>query len=94
MGGWPGAIMALPNQVLSLQGRSTGFGVFYMVFYGIVAILVPVAGWLKDFTGEATASVLFGGVLMILTVAALTTFRILQRRWPADEASQLLDSTT
>ena len=39
-------------------------------------------------------SVLFGGVLMILTVAALTTFRILQRRWPAEEAGQLLDSTT
>ena len=94
MGGWPGAIMALPNQVLSPQGRSTGFGVFYMVFYGIVAILVPVAGWLRDFTGEATASVVFGGVLMILTVAALTTFRILQRRWPAEEPGQFLESTT
>ena len=94
MGGWPGAIMALPNQVLSPQGRSTGFGVFYMVFYGIVAILVPVDGWLRDFTGETTASVVFGGVLMILTVAALTTFRILQRRWPAEEPGQLLESTT
>ena len=94
MGGWPGAIMALPNQVLSPQGRSTGFGVFYMVFYGIVAILVPVAGWLRDFTGETTASVVFAGVLMILTVAALTTFRILQRRWPAEEPGQLLESTT
>ena len=94
MGGWPGAIMALSNQVLSPQGRSTGFGVFYMVFYGIVAILVPVAGWLRDFTGETTALVVFGGVLMILTVAALATFRILQRRWPAEEPGQLLESTT
>ena len=66
----------------------------YMVFYGIVAILVPVDGWLRDFTGETTASVVFGGVLMILTVAALTTFRILQRRWPAEEPEQLLESTT
>jgi peptidoglycan/LPS O-acetylase OafA/YrhL len=65
-----------------------------MVFYGIVAILVPVAGWLRDFTGEATASVVFGGVFMILTVAALTTFRILQRRWPAEEPGQFLESTT
>ena len=94
IGGWPGAIMALPNQVLSPKGRSTGFGVFYMVYYGIVATLVPVAGWLRDFTGEATASVLFGGVLMALTVAALTTFRILQRRGTAEETGQLLDSTT
>ena len=94
MGGWPGAIMALPNQVLSPRGRSTGFGVFYMVFYGIVAILVPVAGWLRDFTGKATASVLFGGGLMFLTVAALISFRILQRRWPAEEPGQILESTT
>jgi O-antigen ligase len=72
--------MALPNQVLSSQGRSTGFGVFYMVFYGIMAALTPVAGWLRDFTGEATASLLFGGALMILTLVALTAFRILQRR--------------
>ena len=94
MGGWPGSIMALPNQVLSPQSRSTGFGVFYMVFYGIVATLVPVAGWLRDFTGEATSSVLFGGVLMVLTVAALIAFRILQRHWLTEEAGQLLESTT
>ena len=94
MGGWPGAIMALSNQVLSPQGRSTGLGVFYMDFYGIVAILVTLAGWLRDFTGETTALVVCGGVMMILTVAALATFRILQRRWPAEEPGQLLESTT
>jgi MFS family permease len=94
IGGWPGAIMALPNQVLSPQSRSTGFGVFYMVFYGIVAALVPVAGWLRDFTGEETASLQFGGVLMILTVAALIVFRILQQRWLAEEPGQLLETTT
>ena len=84
-GGWPGAIMALPSQVLSTQGRSTGFGVFYMVYYGIMAALTPVAGWLRDFTGEGTASLLFGSVLMVLTVAALIVFRILQQRWPTEE---------
>ena len=94
IGGWPGAVMALPNQVLSPQSRSTGFGVFYLVFYGIVAALVPVAGWLRDFTGEETASLQFGGVLMILTVVALIVFRILQRRWLAEEPGQLLESAT
>lgn len=94
IGGWPGAIMTLPNQVLSPQGRSTGFGVYYMVYYGIMAALAPVAGWLRDFTGEATASVLFGGVLMVLTVVALIAFRILQQRWPAGEPGQMLKTTT
>jgi MFS family permease len=94
MGGWPGAIMALPNQVLSPESRSTGFGVFYMVYYGIVAVLVPVAGWLRDFTGEATDSVLFGGLMMLLTVAALIAFHVIKRRWPAKEPGQLMESTT
>ena len=85
-GVWPGAIMALPSQVLSPRGRSTGFGVFYMVFYGIMAILPPVAGWLRDLTGGATAPVLFGGMLMALTVVALAFFRILQRRLPVKES--------
>jgi cyanate permease len=94
MGAWPGAIMALPSQVLSPQGRSTGFGVFYMVYYGIMAVLPPVAGWLRDFTGGATASVLFGGALMALTLVALAAFRVLQQRWPAKEPEKLLKLTT
>ena len=93
-GAWPGAIMALPSQFLSPQGRSTGFGVFYTVFYGIMAILPPVAGWLKDFTGGATASILFGGTLVALTLVALAGFRILQRLWPDEESEQLIKSTT
>lgn len=88
MGGWPGAIMALPSQVLSPQGRSTGFGVFYMVYYGMVAALIPIAGWMRDFTGDATASVQFGGVLMVMTLVALIAFRILLRRWPSEKPRQ------
>lgn len=94
MGAWPGAIMALPSQVLSPQGRSTGFGVFYMVFYGIMAVLPPSAGWLRDYTGGATASVLFGGALLALTVLALAVFRLLQRQWPVKESRELIKSTT
>ncbi len=94
IGTWPGAIMALPSQVLSPQGRSTGFGVFYMVYYGIMAVLPPVAGWLRDSTGGATASVLFGAALLALTSAALAVFRILQRLWSAKEPEKFFESTT
>ena len=81
MGGWPGAIMALPDQVLSPRGRSTGFGVFYTVYYALMAALLPVAGWLQDLTEQATASVLFGALLLVNTPVALLAFRLLQRRW-------------
>ena len=80
IGGWPGAVMALPGQVLSTKGRGTGFGVFYTVYYVGMAIFPPIAGWLQDSTGAATASVLFGGLLLALTIVALAVFRLLQLR--------------
>ena len=73
-GAWPGAIMSLPSQILSPQGRSTGFGVFYMLFYGIMAILPPIAGWLRDFTGGSTAPVLFGGCAYGLDRRCISNF--------------------
>jgi MFS family permease len=91
VGGWPGAIMSLPGQVLSPKGRSTGFGVFYTVFYLVMAALIPMGGWLRDHTGEAQASVLFGGVVIGLTVVALAMFRMLQRRLPTGEPVQVLE---
>lgn len=94
MGAWQGAIMALPSQVLSPQRRSTGFGAFYMIFYGVMAVLPPVAGWLRDFTGGATVSFLFRGTLMALTIVALAALRILQQRWPAKKPEKLLKSTS
>lgn len=94
IGGWPGAIMTLPGQTLSPQGRSTGFGVFYTVYYIVMAALAPVAGWLRDCTGQAKVSVMFGGALMVLTVAGLAAFRGLQRRWPAGEPVQVVEPAT
>jgi dipeptide/tripeptide permease len=65
-----------------------------MVYYGIMAILPPVAGWLRDRTGGATTPVLFGGMLMALTIFALAAFRILQQRWPVEESEQLIKAST
>lgn len=82
--GFPaGAIMALPGQVLHPQSRGTGLGVHYTVFYVGVAVLQPLAGFLQDFTGSATTAVLFGGLMMALTLPSLALFRMLQRRTPA-----------
>jgi MFS family permease len=87
VGGWPGAIMSLPGKVLSVGSRSTGFGVFYTVYYVGMTVLVPVAGWLQDRTGEATASLLFGSVLMVTAVPALGVLRLLQHRRLAAEVA-------
>lgn len=92
-GAWPGAIMALPGQVLSPAGRSTGFGVFFTVSSVGMAIFPPIAGWLQDATGKADASVMFGGLLLALTVVALALFRLLQKRWlPKEELATVAAS--
>ena len=75
-----GAIMALPGQVLHPQSRSTGFGVYYTVFYVGAAVFQPVAGYLQDFTASPYTAILFAGLLMALTLPSLALFRIMQGR--------------
>ncbi|MCZ6532893.1 MAG: MFS transporter [SAR324 cluster bacterium] len=79
----PGAIMALPSQVLRPASRGTGLGVFYTTFYVGTAVLLPVAGYLQDRTGSADTSLVFAGLLMLLAAGALLVFRLLQRRLAA-----------
>lgn len=80
MGAAPGAIMALPGEVLRPESRSTGFGVFYAIYYLGLTIFPPIAGWLRDASGEMTLSLLFGAGLMAMTPVALGLFRLAQRR--------------
>lgn len=79
----PGAIMALPAQVLRPSSRGTGLGIFYTTFYVGTAALLPLAGYLQDLTGSAATSLVLAGVLMALAVPSLAIFRLLQR-WGAD----------
>jgi MFS family permease len=77
---WASAVMTLPGQALSPRGRGTGFGVFYTVFYGGMAVFPPVAGWLRDTTHSAPAPLLFAAAMVALTAPALGVFRLLQGR--------------
>ncbi len=74
------AVMTLAAQVLSPEGRHTGFGVFYTLFNVGLAVLPPIAGRLRDATGSASAPVLFAALILVLTAPALFVFRWLQRR--------------
>jgi MFS family permease len=76
----PGAIMALPAQVLRRSSRGTGLGIFYTTFYVGTALLLPIAGYLQELTGSAATSLVFAGALMALAVPSLAAFRLLQGR--------------
>lgn len=80
VGGWPGPIMTLPGQALTPQGRATGFGVFYTVYYLGMATLVPLAGWLRDATGDPAAPLNYSVALVLAPVVPLLAFRVLHRR--------------
>jgi MFS family permease len=75
-----GGINTLPNEVLRPESRNAGFGVYFTVYYGGIALVPLVAGSLQDLAGTPAAPVLFAGVFSGLTVASLLAFRRLQWR--------------
>jgi predicted MFS family arabinose efflux permease len=76
-------VLGLPGEVLSPASRSTGFGVFYTLYYAGMALAPAVAGYLVDRTGGAAAALWLAAACCAGTVPVLWAFRALQRRWPA-----------
>lgn len=74
-----GPIMAMP-QILPVEERAAGFGVFFTVFYGCMAALPAAAGWLLDFAGDSGTPLLFAASIMASTTLILWLFRIRSSR--------------
>jgi predicted MFS family arabinose efflux permease len=75
-----GIIMALLTEVLEPKNRAPGMGIFYTYFYGGMAALTALAGYLRDLTNNPAVPILFGGMLLFMTMIVLGLFRALQRR--------------
>lgn len=81
VGGLPcGAMLVLPVEVLRPQSRAPGMGTFYTWYYVVMALLTPVAGFVRDFTGDPGGPLTFAGLLEIAAIAVLILFRLLQHR--------------
>ena len=80
-GGLPaGAIVALPAEILKPENRGPGLGLFITWFYAAMAVMPPIAGWLRDISGDAGAPLYFGGFVMVAGLPFLGLLRGLQRR--------------
>jgi len=80
-GGAPaGAIVSLPAEILKPENRGPGLGLFITWYYGAMAVLPPIAGWLQDISGDAGAPLYFGGFVMVAGLPFLGLLRGLQRR--------------
>ena len=75
VGGPPGAIMALLPRALPPGHLATGFGVFYTVFYVMMAATQPAAGLVRDVAGNPAAPIVFAALVMAATVAGIALFR-------------------
>jgi MFS family permease len=75
-----GLIMALPSQVLKPENRAIGMGIFFTIYYLGMGVFPPIAGLLRDFTGNPSAPLALAGITICLALLALMGFRRLCSR--------------
>lgn len=75
----PGAMVALVPRSVRPEQLAAGFGVFYATYYLGMAALQPVAGLLRDLTGNAAAPLFFAAAAMALAAVTLGAFRWIER---------------
>lgn len=82
-----GLIVALSAQAMRPQNRALGMGVYFAIYYAIVAPMPTIAGWLFDRSGDPFHPVIFCALLFSLTAVATLGFRLLQSRISLDAAA-------
>lgn len=74
-----GIIMALASEAIQPQNRALGMGVFFSLYFVLVAPAPVIAGWLVDNSGSAWAAIVFTAILFAATGASYKAFRLTQR---------------
>lgn len=83
-GGAPaGVIMALTGDAMAPQRRAFGMGVFFSLYFVLLSLAPPIAGWLFDASGDAFVPIVFAIALFIGAAACFFAFGVLKRRLPA-----------
>jgi len=80
IGGPPGPLTSLLPRALASERLATGLGVSYTAYYLVMAIVQPLAGWLRDVTADPATPIRFAGAAMLVTIVALVAFRLIERR--------------
>jgi MFS family permease len=75
----PGPIMALVPRAVTPERVTSTYGVFYTVFYLMMALIQPIAGLVRDRAGDPAAPIVFAALVMTATVVGLGVFRRLER---------------
>ncbi len=86
-GAAPGAVMALLPKTVAPERLATAFGVYYTVFYVVMALTQLAAGVVRDVVGSPAAPIVFAALVMAATVLGLALFRLAERAGPRPDAS-------
>jgi cyanate permease len=78
-----GPIMSLPARVLQPQTRAIGMGVFYTVYYGVMALGPIIAGAAAKWTGNAASAFDFGALMVLACLPSLWAFNAITARKPS-----------
>jgi MFS family permease len=80
IGAAAGPLTSLLPRALAPERLATGLGLSYTAYYVVMAIAQPVAGRLRDVTGDPSTPIRFAAVAMAVTVLGLIAFRLIERR--------------
>jgi MFS family permease len=75
----PGPLMSLLPRALPPERLTTAFAVFYTLFYVMMALTQPAAGFVRDRFDDPAAPIIFAAVVMAATAIGLGIFRRLER---------------
>src|SRR5438046_282412 len=82
IGAPPGAMMALLPKAVAAERLATALGVYYTVFYVVMALAQPAAGAVRHLSGNPAAPIAFAALVMAATVLGLALFRGVERAAP------------
>src|SRR5438093_1462801 len=68
--------------LVAAERLATALGVYYTVFYVVMALAQPAAGAVRDLSGNPAAPIAFAALVMAATVLGLALFRGVERAAP------------
>jgi len=79
VGAPPGSLMSLLPRVLAPERLATGLGVFYTLFYLLIAASQSVAGLVRDLSGDPAMPIRLAAAMMAATVLGLGAFCLVEQ---------------
>jgi len=80
VGAAPGPLTSLLPRALPPERLAVGLGLSYTVYYVVVALAQPLAGMVRDHTGDPAAPIRVAAAAMAATILGLIVFRWIERR--------------